>query len=171
MLKVKLQYIGHLMQRANSLEKILLLGKIEGRRRRRDRGWDGWMASPTQWTWAWANSGKAGILWSMRSQSWIWLSDWTTTKAALECNRTKNNSTSITGVNQNCLWSNGHLTISHYSLTGYLFSRGNPRKADRLKRQERKGFPEENQELVPKEGLRRNRSQLKNVQLAKVDLV
>ena len=38
MLKVKLQYIGHLMQRANSLEKILLLGKIEGRRRRRDRG-------------------------------------------------------------------------------------------------------------------------------------
>ena len=34
MLKLKLQYFGHLMQRANSLEKILLLGKIEGRRRR-----------------------------------------------------------------------------------------------------------------------------------------
>ena len=35
MLKLKLQYFSHLMQRANSLEKILMLGKIEGRRRRR----------------------------------------------------------------------------------------------------------------------------------------
>ena len=34
MLKLKLQYFGHLMQRADSLEKILMLGKIEGRRRR-----------------------------------------------------------------------------------------------------------------------------------------
>ena len=34
MLKLKFQYFGHLMQRANSLEKILILGKIEGRRRR-----------------------------------------------------------------------------------------------------------------------------------------
>ena len=36
MLKLKLQYFGHLMQRTDSLEKTLLLGKIEGRRR---RGW------------------------------------------------------------------------------------------------------------------------------------
>ena len=36
MLKLKLQYFGHLMRRADSLEKILMLGKIEGRRR---RGW------------------------------------------------------------------------------------------------------------------------------------
>ena len=34
MLKLKLQYLGHLMQRANSLEKTLMLGKIEGRRKR-----------------------------------------------------------------------------------------------------------------------------------------
>ena len=34
MLKLKLQYFGHLMQRADSLEKILMLGKIEGRRKR-----------------------------------------------------------------------------------------------------------------------------------------
>ena len=34
MLKLKLQYFGHLMQRTNSLEKTLMLGKIEGRRRR-----------------------------------------------------------------------------------------------------------------------------------------
>ena len=36
MLKLKLQYFGHLMQRADSLEKTLMLGKIEGRRK---RGW------------------------------------------------------------------------------------------------------------------------------------
>ena len=35
MLKLKLQYFGHLMQRTDSLEKTLMLGKIEGRRRRR----------------------------------------------------------------------------------------------------------------------------------------
>ena len=34
MLKLKLQYFGHLMQRADSLEKILMLGKVEGKRRR-----------------------------------------------------------------------------------------------------------------------------------------
>ena len=37
MLKLKLQYLGHLMQRADSLEKILMLEKIEGRRRRRQQ--------------------------------------------------------------------------------------------------------------------------------------
>ena len=57
MLKLKLQYFGHLMQSTDSLEKILVLGKIEGGREGEDRGWDGWMASPTQWTWVWVNSG------------------------------------------------------------------------------------------------------------------
>ena len=47
MLKLKLQYIGHLMQRADSLENTLMLGQIEGRREGGDRGWDGWTASPT----------------------------------------------------------------------------------------------------------------------------
>ena len=37
MLKLKLQYFGHLIQRTDSLEKILMLGKIEGRRRRRQQ--------------------------------------------------------------------------------------------------------------------------------------
>ena len=37
-LKQKLQYFGHLMQRTDSVEKTLMLGKIEGRRRRGDRG-------------------------------------------------------------------------------------------------------------------------------------
>ena len=51
MLKLKLQYFGHLMRRTDSLAKTLMLGKIEGRGEGDDRGWDGWMASPTQWTW------------------------------------------------------------------------------------------------------------------------
>ena len=38
---LKLQYFGHLMQRANSLEKTLIVGKIEGKRRRRQHGVDG----------------------------------------------------------------------------------------------------------------------------------
>ena len=51
-----------------------MLGKIEGRRRRGGRGWDGWMASLTQRTWIWASSrrwwktGKPGMLQSMGSQ-------------------------------------------------------------------------------------------------------
>ena len=49
MLKLKLQYSGHLMQRADSLEKTLMMGKIEGRREVDNRGRDDRMASPTQW--------------------------------------------------------------------------------------------------------------------------
>ena len=41
MLKLKLQYFGHLMQRTESFEKTLMLGKTEGRRRRGRWGWDG----------------------------------------------------------------------------------------------------------------------------------
>ena len=74
MLKLKLQYFGHLMQRADSLEKTLMLGKTEGRRRRGRQEDDGWMASPTQWTWVWMDSGswwwtgRPGMLWFMGSQ-------------------------------------------------------------------------------------------------------
>ena len=50
MLKWELQYSSHLMRRADSLEKTLMLGKTEVRRRRGDRGQDDWMASKTQWT-------------------------------------------------------------------------------------------------------------------------
>ena len=68
MLKLKLQYFGHLMRRTDSFSKTLMLGKIEGGRR---RGWQRmrWLeASPTQWTWVWVNSGswwwtgKSGVL-------------------------------------------------------------------------------------------------------------
>ena len=47
-LMLKLQYFGHLMQRANSLEKTLMPGKIEGGKKGDNRGLDGWLASPTQ---------------------------------------------------------------------------------------------------------------------------
>ena len=56
MLKLKFQYFGHMMWRADSLEKTLILGKIEGRGEGDGKGWDGWMASPTRWTWVWASS-------------------------------------------------------------------------------------------------------------------
>ena len=49
MLKLKLQYFGHLMWRAHSLEKILMLGSTEVRKKGGNRGWDGWIALPTQW--------------------------------------------------------------------------------------------------------------------------
>ena len=50
MLRLKVQYFGRLMRRTDTLEKTLMLGKVEGRRRRFDRGRDDWMASLTQWT-------------------------------------------------------------------------------------------------------------------------
>ena len=86
-LLLKLQYFGHLMWRSDSLEKTVMLGKIEGRRRRgNDRGWDGWMASPTRWAWVWASSGswwwtgKPGVLQSMGLQrvrySWVTELNW-----------------------------------------------------------------------------------------------
>ena len=73
MLKLKLQYFGHLMWRANSLEKILMLGKIEGKGRRGFRGWDGWMASLTRWTQVWENSRRwwrTGKLGKLQSMGW-----------------------------------------------------------------------------------------------------
>ena len=51
-----------------------MLGKIKGRRRGGGRGWDGWMASQTQWTWVWENSrrwwrtGEPGVLQSIGLQ-------------------------------------------------------------------------------------------------------
>ena len=74
MLKLKLQYFGHLMGRSDSLEKTLILGKIEVGGEGDDRGRDGWITSPTQWTGVWINSwswwwtGKPGKLQSMGSQ-------------------------------------------------------------------------------------------------------
>ena len=86
MLKLKLQYFGHLIQRVDSLEKTLMLGRIGGGGQGDDRGWDGWMASPTRWTWVWASSrswwwtGRPVVLQSMGSQrvrhDWVTELDW-----------------------------------------------------------------------------------------------
>ena len=62
MLKLKLQYFGHLMLRADSSEKTLMLGRLRAGGEGDNRKWDGWMASPTQWTWVCVDSG-----------SWWWI--------------------------------------------------------------------------------------------------
>ena len=62
-----------------------------------DRGWDGWMASPTRWTWVWVNSGswwwtgRPGVLWFMGSQSRTQLSDWTELNSLNVCKRDATN--------------------------------------------------------------------------------
>ena len=56
MLKLKLQYFSHLMWRADSLKRPWCWERVKAGREGANRGWDGWMASPTQWTWVWVNS-------------------------------------------------------------------------------------------------------------------
>ena len=74
MLKLKLQYFGHLMGRTDSFEKTLMLGKIESWRRRGQQRMRWLDASPNQWTRAWVNSrswwwtGRPGVLQSKGSQ-------------------------------------------------------------------------------------------------------
>ena len=74
MLKLKFQYYGHLMRRVDSLEKTLMLGGMGAGGEGNGRGWDGWMASPTRWTWVWMKSGswwwtgRPGVLQFMGSQ-------------------------------------------------------------------------------------------------------
>ena len=80
MLMLKLQYFGHLMRRTDSAA-----GKDWRWEEKRmiDRGWDGWIASPIQWTWVWVHSGS----WWLAREAWhaaahgvaksrTWLSNW-----------------------------------------------------------------------------------------------
>jgi len=82
-LMLKLQFLGHLMQRTDSFEKTLMLERLKAAGEKDNRGWDSWMALPTRWTWVWVKSGswwwtgKVGVLPSMGSQNRTRLSDWT----------------------------------------------------------------------------------------------
>ena len=74
MLKLKLQYFGHLMQRTSHLKRPWCWERLKVGGEGADRGWDGWMASLTWWTWVWVISGswwwtgRPGLLQSMGSQ-------------------------------------------------------------------------------------------------------
>ena len=83
MLKLKLQYFGPLMHRTDSLGKTLMLGTLKVGGEGNDRGWDGWMALLTQWTWVRINSELVmdREVWHAVvhgvAKSRTWLSDWT----------------------------------------------------------------------------------------------
>ena len=86
MWKLKLQYFGHLMQRADSLGKTLTLERLRAGGKEGDRSWDGWMASRIQWTMSLSKLQervKDREAWSAAvhrvAKSQIQLNDWTTT--------------------------------------------------------------------------------------------
>ena len=96
MLKLKLQYFGHLLWRVDSLKRSWCWEGLWAGGEGDDKRWDGGMASPTLWAWVWVNSGswwrtgRPGVLRFMGSQSWTRLSDWT------ELNRSANDTTLMT---------------------------------------------------------------------------
>ena len=103
MLKLKLQYFGHLTRRVDSLEKTLMLGGVGGRRR---RGWQRmrWLDCITNWwMWVWLNSGswwwtgRPGMLWFVGSQRVG--HDWAT-----ELNWTEGNISCKDGLNKRQKW-------------------------------------------------------------------
>ena len=75
-LKLKLQYLGHLMRRADSLKRPWCWERSKAGGEGDNRGWDSWMASPTQWTWVWVNSrswwwtGRPGMSSQTRQRDW-----------------------------------------------------------------------------------------------------
>ena len=85
MLKLNLQYFGHLVQELTQWKRAWCWERLKAGGEEDDRGWDGWMASLTQWTWAWVNSRS--WWWTGRprqcaavhgvTKSQTWLSKWT----------------------------------------------------------------------------------------------
>ena len=93
MLKLKLQYLGHLMRRVDSLEKLWWWEGLWGGGEGDDPGWDGWMASLTRWTQlsvnsrSWWRTGRPGMLRFMGLQrvrhDWATELNWTELKGEL----------------------------------------------------------------------------------------
>ena len=130
MLKLKLQYFGHLMRRADSLEKTLMLGRIEGRKRRRQQkmrwldgitySMDMGLGGLQEWWW----TGRPGMLWFMGSQrvghDWATELNWTEwlrrrTKQPLErlCEETLFKCLETKEVHDRYQWSTMNLLVSN----------------------------------------------------------
>ena len=87
MLKLKLQYFGHLMRRVTHWKRLWCWERLGAGGEGDNRGWDSWMASQTRWTWVWVNSGswwwtgRPGVLLFMGSQrvghDWATALNWT----------------------------------------------------------------------------------------------
>ena len=87
MLKLKLQYFGHLWEELTHWKRPWCWEGLGAGGKGDDRGWDGWMASPTRWTWVWVNSmswwwtGRPGMLQFMGLQrvghGWTTKLNWT----------------------------------------------------------------------------------------------
>ena len=79
MLKLKLQYFGSWCNELIHLKRPWCWGRLKVGGKGDNRGWDGWMASLTQWTWVWVDSGtrRPGVLWFMGLQSQTQLSNLT----------------------------------------------------------------------------------------------
>ena len=87
MLKLKLQYLATWCEELTHWKRPWCWEGLKAGGEGDDRGWDGWMASPTQWTWVWVDSGswwwtrRPGVLWFMGSQrvrhDWATELNWT----------------------------------------------------------------------------------------------
>ena len=95
MLKLKLQYFGHLIEELTHWKRLWCWDGLGAGGEGDDRGWDGWMASPTRWTWVWVISGSwigtgsPGVLQFMGSQrvghDWATELNWTELNSLWPC--------------------------------------------------------------------------------------
>ena len=120
LLKLNLQYFGHLMGRADSLEKTWCWKSLKVRGEGDNRGWDIWMASQTQWTWvcakvgSWCWTGSPRVLWFMGLQRVG--NDWGT-----ELNWTDRNNSQHCLVNPDSILLNQKARLVTYELLGVIF--------------------------------------------------
>ena len=134
MLKLKLQYFDHLMRTADSYEKTLMLGRLKAGGEGDNRGWDGWRASSTWWTWVWVNSGswwrteKRVVLQSMGSQrvghNWATELNWIepSENSVYKLNRQWAKLSEIFIANFKVCWISVHLIMLLWFCSLYLFS-------------------------------------------------